>query len=199
MNGLLLLLLVAPMAPVMRAVTDSTTTIVDPIVRRPPPPPPPPIKDPPIRTAIQNTPTPVIHQPTHVVDPPPLALDDPQPGDTVAQQPTSETLVADNGNIAPADDGTPLAGAHLEYASNPAPSYPSSSLRANEQGTVMLEVLVDVDGKPIEVRIARSSGYRALDLAARRQVLANWMFRPAMRNGQPVQAIGMVPVEFHLD
>ncbi|MGY3265139.1 energy transducer TonB [Lysobacter sp. HA35] len=198
-NGLVLLLLLAPMSPVVRDIAPDNI-IVDYITKKQtPPPPPPPIEHPPIRVAV-STPAPTIRQPTHVVDPPPLALDDPQPGDTVVPPVTSDQhTFADSGIATPADDGKPLAGAHLEYATNPAPAYPSSSLRAQEQGTVMLEVLVDVDGKPIEVKIARSSGSRALDLAARRAVLSSWTFRPAMRDGHAVQAIGMVPVEFHLD
>jgi protein TonB len=98
----------------------------------------------------------------------------------------------------PVDAGKPLTGAHLEYAANPAPTYPRDALIAGDTGTVLLQVLVDIDGRPIEVTVSRSSGHRALDLAARRQVLAHWRFKPAMRNGQPVQAIGLVPVEFSL-
>ena len=55
------------------------------------------------------------------------------------------------------------------------------------------------DGKPIDVRIERSSGHRMLDVAARKQVLAKWRFRPAMQDGHRVQAIGLIPVDFHLD
>ncbi|MBA2238954.1 MAG: energy transducer TonB, partial [Lysobacter sp.] len=64
--------------------------------------------------------------------------------------------------------------------------------------TVLLQVLVDTDGKPLQVEVARSSGHRSLDRAARRHVLARWMFRPAIQDGRPVQAIGLVPVEFAL-
>jgi protein TonB len=57
-------------------------------------------------------------------------------------------------------------------------------------------VLVDVDGHPIDVQVQASSGNRALDDAARKQVLKKWLFRPARRNGTPVQAIGIVPIRF---
>jgi protein TonB len=60
-------------------------------------------------------------------------------------------------------------------------------------------VLVDVDGRPLEVTIQRSSGNRDLDAAARRQVLRKWTFRPAMKDGRAVQAIGIVPIDFNLD
>jgi protein TonB len=66
------------------------------------------------------------------------------------------------------------------------------------EGTVLLEVLVDVDGRPLRVDVRRSSGHRQLDDAAREQVLARWRFRPAMRDGRAIQAIGLVPVNFML-
>ena len=90
------------------------------------------------------------------------------------------------------------ATAHLEYASAPPPTYPREALLDNIQGTVLLKVLVDVDGKPLSVEIARSSGSRALDEAARRQVLRKWTFQPAMQNGVAIQVYGMVPVNFSL-
>ena len=63
---------------------------------------------------------------------------------------------------------------------------------------MLLRVLVGTDGYPLEVTVARSSGHRELDDAARVQVLKRWSFRPASGNGQPVQAIGLVPIEFAL-
>src|SRR3546814_15407316 len=63
----------------------------------------------------------------------------------------------------------------------------------------MLQVLVDVDGRPLQVDVEHSSGHRVLDNAARRYVLQNWTFRPAMRGGRPVQAVGLVPIAYSLD
>ena len=65
-------------------------------------------------------------------------------------------------------------------------------------GTVLLQVLVGIDGRPMEVTVMQSSGHRELDEAARAQVLRRWSFQPASRNGQAVQAIGLVPIEFAL-
>lgn len=92
----------------------------------------------------------------------------------------------------------PVAAMRLEYAQAPAPDYPRDAQRRRLQGVVMLQVLVDVDGRPLEVLVQQSSGHRQLDAIARRQVLERWRFRPATRDGVPVQAIGLVPVEFRL-
>lgn len=95
-------------------------------------------------------------------------------------------------------DPAPLAGAQLRYARAPAPAYPRAEARAGIEGTVLLKVLVDVDGSPLEVSLERSSGNRSLDTQARNQVLRHWRFEPAMRDGRPVQAYGLVPIHFSL-
>lgn len=123
-------------------------------------------------------------------------------GDTrlppVADDATVNTLGGGD-DTGPVGQGEVLTGAVLQYASAPPPAYPREALRAGTSGTVVLEVLVGVDGRPLRADVLSSSGHRALDQAARRQVLARWMFKPALMAGVPVQAIGHVPVEFRLD
>jgi protein TonB len=97
------------------------------------------------------------------------------------------------------DTGGPPPGVTLEYADAPPPAYPRDALRDGVQGVVLLQVLVDVDGRPLQVDVQRSSGDRRLDVAARRQVLQHWRFRAAMKDGRAVQAIGLVPIAFNLD
>lgn len=115
----------------------------------------------------------------------------------MATQPATEPVddhPTDNGNA----DQEPQVGMSLQYALATAPAYPRDALREGVQGTVLLQVLVDVDGRPLRVDVQHSSGDRRLDVAARRQVLDHWRFRPAMRDGHAVQAIGLVPVAFNL-
>jgi len=111
--------------------------------------------------------------------------------------------IADTGDIAPPrGDIGPTGGGpapmQLAYRSAPAPTYPRIALQRQWTGIVLLQVLVDIDGRPLNVSIARSSGHRELDEAARQQVLKRWSFQPATRDGAPVQALGLVPVEFSL-
>ena len=109
---------------------------------------------------------------------------------------------ADSREVGPPDLGLPPQGGpapmQLAYRDAPAPAYPRAALQRRLAGTVLLQVLVDVDGRPLEVTVSRSSGHRELDEAARLQVLKRWRFQPANRDGLPVQAIGLVPVEFAL-
>ena len=92
-----------------------------------------------------------------------------------------------------------VTGMQLEYVKATPPPYPRVAITDNLEGVVLLRVLVGVDGKPIEVTIEKGSGHRVLDREAQRHVLRTWTFRPATRDGQPVQAIGLVPIDFHLD
>ena len=88
--------------------------------------------------------------------------------------------------------------ATIAYETATPPAYPIEALRAGVQGTVLLKVLVDTSGKPVQVAIERSSGSRTLDDAARQHVLAAWRFHAAMRDGRAIQAWALVPVKFNL-
>lgn len=90
------------------------------------------------------------------------------------------------------------ADATIAYETATPPAYPISEVRAGVQGTVLLRVLVDETGKPVQVLILKSSGSHALDQAARDHVLAAWRFHPAQRDGHAMQAWAQVPVEFKL-
>lgn len=92
----------------------------------------------------------------------------------------------------------PAASTQLQPISAPPPSYPADAIRRGLTGTVELEILVGVDGKPLEAKVVRSSGHRVLDEAARKVVLSRWRFHPAVRDGREVQALGRVPIVFTL-
>lgn len=104
---------------------------------------------------------------------------------------TSATVPSTAAAAAAAADSDALADINA-----PPPDYPKNATRNGWEGTVLLRVRVDTLGQPIGVEVLHSSGHRALDEAARRQVLAKWSFRPALRNGLAIQAVGTVPVAF---
>ncbi len=119
---------------------------------------------------------------------------DSQPGDIAISAPSDIAI-----DTAPSlEPVAPPAAAQLQALLSPPPPYPGEAMRAGLSGTVELEILVGADGRALDVRIARSSGHRVLDQAARRTVLTKWMFQPAMRDGHAVQAVGRVPIEFKL-
>lgn len=77
------------------------------------------------------------------------------------------------------------------------PVYPPASRRAGEEGTGVYRVLVDADGRPMEVTVATSSGFPRLDEAAL-AAIKKWAFTPAMQAGQKVQSWTRVQVKFEL-
>jgi protein TonB len=97
----------------------------------------------------------------------------------------------------PPDIGVAGATQSLAYASPMQPRYPPASVRAHEEGTVMLRVLVDANGVPQRVEVARSSGHARLDVSAKESV-ERARFRPVMQNGVAVPAWGIVPIAFRL-
>lgn len=87
--------------------------------------------------------------------------------------------------------------ASLAYRSAPL-QFPALAMRQQMHGTVLLRVLIDETGKPLDVLIERSSGYTLLDRSAREQVLASWQFLPAIIDGKAARAWARVPVSFDL-
>jgi periplasmic protein TonB len=95
-------------------------------------------------------------------------------------------------------DAAPVLDAQsVGYLVPPAPRYPPASRRAREEGEVLVRVLIDIDGRPSEVRILRSSGHPRLDDAAIEAVRAA-LFRPYVADGHARAAYVRVPVEFAL-
>ncbi len=82
-------------------------------------------------------------------------------------------------------------------ASNRKPAYPSRSRKLEEEGTVMLRVLVKDDGTAGTVEIKSSSGYPLLDESAKTAV-QTWRFNPATSDGKPVSEWFLVPIPFKL-
>ncbi|MBT2747596.1 MULTISPECIES: poly-beta-1,6-N-acetyl-D-glucosamine biosynthesis protein PgaD [unclassified Lysobacter] len=78
---------------------------------------------------------------------------------------------------------------------SPKPPYPLEALRHSEGGLVTLRVQVSADGHPLKVEVSRRSGNRILDRAAINTV-RRWRFAPAVRNGKPIAAVVIVPIEF---
>lgn len=189
-----LMLLLAPMQRPEAPVEEEQTIFFEDIkkeIKNPPP-----LPDEPKLVKVhqsQATPQP---QPQRAapVQVPPVISEDARIGDPPAPDTFDEVETA--GPIASLSE--PKPGAHLEYQSAPPPAYPPDALRAGATGTVILEVLVDVDGKPLKVSVVESSGNRSLDRAAKLQVERRWRFRPAMQDGQAVQALGRIPVTFNL-
>lgn len=78
------------------------------------------------------------------------------------------------------------------------PAYPAASLRSGETGVVLLNFLVNVDGKVLDSKVERSSGYRRLDEAAR-EALKLCNFRAGTVDGKPEQSWARIEYAWKLD
>jgi TonB family protein len=75
----------------------------------------------------------------------------------------------------------------------PRPTYPREAKKAGVQGTVRLEVVIGKDGKVRDVKLL--SGPPALAEAATKAV-AQWRYEPSRLNGEPVEVVTEVSVNF---
>jgi len=111
----------------------------------------------------------------------------------------SATTKQEQGNVSVQQAGISLiAETQASYAHNPKPVYPNEARRRRQEGIVLLQVHVEIDGRVSSVFIKKSSGYRLLDHAAQRAI-SGWKFIPATLGGIPVQSKAEVPVRFFLN
>jgi TonB family protein len=78
----------------------------------------------------------------------------------------------------------------------PDPEYSEEARKAKYQGTVVLWLIVDQNGRPQQLKVARSLGM-GLDQKAI-EAVRQWKFEPAMKDGRPVAVQINVEVNFRL-
>lgn len=122
------------------------------------------------------------------------ALDGAQatPDESLEDQPPQESVPAPAG-----PDQAQVQASFPLYHLNPPPAYPAVARRRNYQGTVLIDVLVDPNGRVADVKVAESCGYRMLDRSAVKSV-RRWRFEPARRFGHAVEMWVQVPIKFEL-
>jgi protein TonB len=128
---------------------------------------------------------------TPVVDPPPIEDTIPEI-EVPVDEPAPAAITAQESPAPPAETSDMKVERRVD------PIYPPASRRAGEEGTGVFRVLVDTNGRPLEVQVLRSSGFPRLDEAAV-TAIRKWMFRAAVANGQNVQSWTRVQVQFKLE
>lgn len=76
------------------------------------------------------------------------------------------------------------------------PVYPAAAKAAGVQGTVEMEAVISMEGVPLDIRVVSSpsSDLSAASLEAVRQ----WRYRPTLLNGNPVEVVTDVIVNYTL-
>jgi TonB family protein len=91
--------------------------------------------------------------------------------------------------------GGAISGPHL--IKEVKPTYTNDALRHKIQGTVVLEVVVTVDGCPSQIRVIRSLDPRGLDAQAVAAV-AQWQFEPGRLGDTPVDVLVTIQLDFRI-
>jgi periplasmic protein TonB len=90
--------------------------------------------------------------------------------------------------------GGGVSAPHAIY--DPEPEYSEEARKAKYQGVVVLQVVVGADGRPRDIRVARTLGM-GLDQKAI-DAVRQWRFEPALRERQPVAVVVNIEVNFRL-
>jgi protein TonB len=162
----------------------------------PPPEPKPQLKPPVIAPAPQPVAmadrAPAPNAPVGTIEPPA-----PLPPVTAVVAPAPPAPVA-TPSAPPAPPRIELPSSDADYLQNPKPPYPPVSKRLNEQGTVIMRVLIGVDGLPQKAELRKSSGFDRLDQSAAATVM-KWRYVPGKRAGIAEAMWFNVPINFVLE
>ncbi len=93
----------------------------------------------------------------------------------------------------------PRAPVYTEAAQTfaPQPAIPDDLRGTALDTTVVVEIVVDENGSPSDVRLAKPTGNDELDRIAL-DTARKWKFKPALRDGQPVQSRVRLHIEFQV-
>ena len=77
------------------------------------------------------------------------------------------------------------------------PLYPLIAKKSGWEGTVLVRVTVEKNGRASKVDVSRSSGHKVLDDAALKAI-RRWTFRPARDGNIPIRSVVVIPLKFSL-
>lgn len=77
------------------------------------------------------------------------------------------------------------------------PLYPLIAKKSGWEGTVLVRVTVETNGRASQVDVSRSSGHKVLDAAAVKAI-KRWTFRPARDGNIPIRSVVVIPLKFSL-
>lgn len=172
-------------------------SVVEVRLRQEPPPPPPPQQP-------QPKPVPPVMPPPAIVAPVPLVVTIPSPVQVATSPTPPPPQLSVPGPPMPAPPAPVPAPAIANAGdlsstmiSATPPRYPHESRRKREQGTVVLMVLLDIEGRVADISVSQSSGFDNLDRAALAAV-RRWRWSPTRRGGAAVMVRGLVEIPFLL-
>ena len=85
---------------------------------------------------------------------------------------------------------------HAKLVKQVSPVYPEAARQAGISGVVRLGVIITNEGRVRDTRVMNSAGM-GLDVAAM-EAVKQWIYRPTLLNGEPVEVVATVDVNFAL-
>ena len=127
---------------------------------------------------------------------------------SLAVESRSETLTVVAQGVTPTKSGAAArrpvrirVGGNVQTAkvlSQIQPVYPDSARQQGIEGTVNLQAVIGTNGGIVDARVVSASGSEALAQAALAAVRA-WHYEPTLLNGQPVEVLTEVAIDFRLN
>ncbi len=85
------------------------------------------------------------------------------------------------------------------YDRPPQPQYSSYSRRHEEEGKVLLQAKILVDGTPADIKVYKSSGFPELDSSAIESLRESSFIPAKTSSGKFVESYVIVPIQFKLE
>ncbi|MDX5627939.1 MULTISPECIES: energy transducer TonB [unclassified Brenneria] len=190
---------VTPEPPVLTS--DQGEREIAPVVEQQPAPPEP--LPPPVKREVKTPPKPQVKprpvQPKTVTQPQPAARTE-RPSAPASTSPTTAAELApgnSRGNMMENNPGAIPKNVASVGCAVPQPEYPRRARRLQQEGEVLIRLVIGPEGRLIRHEIARGSGYEALDQAAMSAV-AQARCTPYRENGQAISVMTLQPVNFKL-
>ncbi|MBA0205186.1 energy transducer TonB [Pectobacterium aroidearum] len=159
--------------------------------------PPPPVKkevhQPPVKPVVKPQPV----RPKTTAERQPAARPEPEPSPAAPEATPGQLTLASKGNLMQNNPGAQPKQVASVGCVVPQPDYPRRAKRLQQEGDVLVRLVINPEGRLIRHDIARSSGYDALDQAAV-EAVAQARCTPYRENGQAITVMTIQPVNFRL-
>jgi periplasmic protein TonB len=76
------------------------------------------------------------------------------------------------------------------------PVYPVALQAAGIEGTVLMEAVISKDGVPLTLNVRNTSDPAFVSAAT--DAVRQWRYRPALLNGEPIEVLTTIHVDFKL-
>ncbi|MFJ5433076.1 TonB family protein [Pectobacterium sp. CHL-2024] len=159
--------------------------------------PPPPVKkevhQPPVKPVVKPQPV----RPKTTAERQPAARPVSEPSPITPEATPGPLMTASKGNLMQNSPGAQPKQVASVGCVVPQPDYPRRAKRLQQEGNVLVRLVISPEGRLIRHDIARSSGYDALDQAAI-EAVAQARCTPYRENGQAITVMTIQPVNFRL-